>query len=202
MSPSGQLLPACSLHGRTRLKPTRPLECRIKATSRGLHAGGKTDRHGGRDGGESRHRFRQGHSLDDPRRAEALPRTDDGTVAGDGEADLRVDRQAPAWPGRGGAQFARRGPGRRTACFEALVDIIRDDPRERVLIGGGQQIYERFLPFADVVHLTEIDLQVPGDTFFPTLPARFTAVDRIEIDGAVAHAFVTYASASPGGNLR
>ncbi|CAG9195244.1 Dihydrofolate reductase type A13 [Burkholderia gladioli] len=91
---------------------------------------------------------------------------------------------------------------RRAACFEALVDIIRDDPRERVLIGGGQQIYERFLPFADVVHLTEIDLQVPGDTFFPTLPARFTAVDRVEIDGAVAHAFVTYASASPDGDLR
>ena len=37
---------------------------------------------------------------------------------------------------------------------------------ELVIIGGGQ-LYAQFLPKADVLYLTLIDLDVDGDTFFP-----------------------------------
>jgi dihydrofolate reductase len=40
---------------------------------------------------------------------------------------------------------------------------------ERVSIIGGAEIYRLFLPIADVIHLTEVHLEPPGDTFFPEL---------------------------------
>lgn len=38
-----------------------------------------------------------------------------------------------------------------------------------VMIIGGGQIYEQFLPRADRVHLTRVHLAVEGDAFFPRL---------------------------------
>jgi dihydrofolate reductase len=35
-----------------------------------------------------------------------------------------------------------------------------------MVIGGGK-IYEKFLPLADRLYVTKIDLNVDGDTFFP-----------------------------------
>jgi len=37
---------------------------------------------------------------------------------------------------------------------------------EICVIGGGE-IFEKFLPQADRIYLTEVDLEVDGDTFFP-----------------------------------
>tara|TARA_B100000745_G_C20128335_1_gene386556 strand:+ start:350 stop:844 length:495 start_codon:yes stop_codon:yes gene_type:complete len=36
-----------------------------------------------------------------------------------------------------------------------------------VMICGGGQVYLTFLPYCEIVYLTEIDLDVGGDTFFP-----------------------------------
>lgn len=45
---------------------------------------------------------------------------------------------------------------------------------EIAIIGGGE-IYHVFLPLADRVYLTEVDLQVEGDTYFPKLsPEQWT----------------------------
>lgn len=49
------------------------------------------------------------------------------------------------------------------AVAEAL--LYSDD----VVIIGGAQIYQAFLPYAHTVLLTEIDTLVDGDTFFPLL---------------------------------
>ena len=60
-------------------------------------------------------------------------------------------------------------------------------------IGGGQQIYEQFLPRADRLELTEIEGDYEGDTFFPKyehlIGDTFTEVQRDPRDG---FAFVTY----------
>jgi len=78
--------------------------------------------------------------------------------------------------------------------FDDAVAMIRDDRRTDVVIGGGQRIYTMFLPYADLVYLTEIDLYPSGDAFFPELPERFALVDSIAVPGDVNYAFNTYAN--------
>ncbi|MCE9677850.1 type 3 dihydrofolate reductase [Shewanella sp. AS1] len=49
--------------------------------------------------------------------------------------------------------------------FEAALALV-GDCEELVVIGGGQ-LYESLLPRADKLYLTQIDLDVEGDTYFP-----------------------------------
>ena len=51
------------------------------------------------------------------------------------------------------------------SCKEALK-IAQMDSCDVMIIGGGK-IYEEFLPFADTLHLTFIELDIEGDTQFP-----------------------------------
>jgi dihydrofolate reductase len=53
---------------------------------------------------------------------------------------------------------------------EALAAAQVDHPSEVTVIGGGE-IYRLFWPLADQIYLTEVDLDVEGDTFFPKLEA-------------------------------
>jgi dihydrofolate reductase len=38
---------------------------------------------------------------------------------------------------------------------------------DEVCVIGGTSLFEETLPIADVIHLTEVEADVPGDTFFP-----------------------------------
>jgi len=38
---------------------------------------------------------------------------------------------------------------------------------EEVCVIGGTSLFEETLPIADVIHLTEVEAEVPGDTYFP-----------------------------------
>ncbi|MCW9711110.1 type 3 dihydrofolate reductase [Avibacterium sp. 21-586] len=51
--------------------------------------------------------------------------------------------------------------------FQSAVDIVKDFP-EIMLIGGGQ-LFEQYLPLADKLYLTEIQAEIDGDTFFPKI---------------------------------
>jgi dihydrofolate reductase len=53
----------------------------------------------------------------------------------------------------------------RAESVEAALEALRDV--ERVFVIGGAEIYAAALPFADELVLTEVDLDVDGDTFFP-----------------------------------
>ncbi len=55
-----------------------------------------------------------------------------------------------------------------TSAEEALQLARSGDPEEIAVIGGGE-VYRMFLPLADRVYLTEVDIAVEGDTFFPEL---------------------------------
>ena len=48
---------------------------------------------------------------------------------------------------------------------------LAGDVAETCIIGGGE-IYQMFLPLADRIYLTEVDLEVSGDTFAPKLNAK------------------------------
>jgi dihydrofolate reductase len=64
-----------------------------------------------------------------------------------------------------------------------------------VFVIGGAEIYRAALPHADELVLTEIELDVEGDTFFPEWPreelVEVSREDHVAGDGT-AYAFVTY----------
>ncbi len=60
----------------------------------------------------------------------------------------------------------------------ALAVAHAEAPGEICVIGGGE-IYRMFLPLANRVYLTEVDVTVEGDTRFPVLaPAEWREVSR------------------------
>jgi dihydrofolate reductase len=81
-----------------------------------------------------------------------------------------------------------------TTCstLQDAFEIIANDPREEIFIGGGEQIYRLFLPYADTLYLTEIDLEPAGDTRFPELPAGFQCTEQVEMHGTTRHTFFTW----------
>jgi dihydrofolate reductase len=88
-------------------------------------------------------------------------------------------------------------PAFRPAGAEVLrtkADVLALDD---VWIIGGEQIYRLFLDVADQLYLTEIDLEVEGDTFFPSWDhAAFRLLSRREgvVDerNLYPHAYLVY----------
>ena len=65
---------------------------------------------------------------------------------------------------------------------EALF-LASELPGSEITVGGGQEIYELFLPLANRVHLTVLDNSFGGDRFFPFLPEdefSISASERVE----------------------
>lgn len=89
------------------------------------------------------------------------------------------------------------GAERAGSVDEALL-LVEDDAQ--VFVIGGAEVYAAALPLADELVLTEIDLQVEGDVFFPPWDRdAFTEVERrpgVSRDGTPL-AFVTYARRRP-----
>jgi len=52
------------------------------------------------------------------------------------------------------------------------VQIAEANGEEEVFIIGGGQIYEIALPHVDRIYLTEVDLEVDGDIFFPEIDEK------------------------------
>ena len=76
-------------------------------------------------------------------------------------------------------------------------NAARSTGAPRIFVIGGAALFDEALPLADELLLTEIDADLPGDTFFPAwIPHQFVEAAR-EIrhsDGppSCAYAFVTY----------
>ncbi len=100
-----------------------------------------------------------------------------------GRRNVVVTRD-PAWQ--------REGAERAGSLAEALA-LLAAEPV--VFVIGGGEIYAAALPLADALELTEIDADVPGDTFFPPFDrSAFLEVRRepgVTEDGT-PFAFVTY----------
>jgi dihydrofolate reductase len=83
----------------------------------------------------------------------------------------------------------------------SIEDALRLLAQERnVFVIGGGEIFERALPLADELLLTEIDLDVEGDAFFPEWErdAFVEAVrERHVADDGTPFAFVTYRRRRP-----
>jgi dihydrofolate reductase len=79
--------------------------------------------------------------------------------------------------------------------LEAALALVRE-PQHAFVIGGAE-IYALALPFADRLHITEIERDFDGDTLFPDFdPSRWREVSRERIapggERGFAYAFVEY----------
>jgi dihydrofolate reductase len=94
-------------------------------------------------------------------------------------------------------EWSADGAERAGSVDEALALVGGD---ERVFVLGGAEVYAAALPSADELLLTEIDLDVAGDTFFPALDREaFVEIARephVGGDGT-PFAFVTYGRTRP-----
>lgn len=83
-------------------------------------------------------------------------------------------------------------------CVGSPEEAISKYADGELMIAGGEEIYKLFLPHADKVLLTVVDVDIPGgDAFFPELPegewrataSRFRAIDD---DNPYSFTFYTY----------
>ena len=54
-------------------------------------------------------------------------------------------------------------------ALDHAQEIAKADKANEVMIGGGAEIYRQVLPIADRMYLTQVELEPPGDTFFPPI---------------------------------
>jgi dihydrofolate reductase len=96
------------------------------------------------------------------------------------------------------ADWTAGGAERAGSLAEALRLLAGE---ERVFVVGGAELYAAALPVADELLLTEVDLDVEGDTFFPEWDRRaFEETSREEhvSAGGTRFAFATYSRTRPG----
>jgi dihydrofolate reductase len=82
----------------------------------------------------------------------------------------------------------------RAASLEDALRLLEDAPQVSVI--GGAELYADALPLADELLLTEIELDVEGDTFFPGWDrSEFDETSREEhvSEDGIPFGFVTYA---------
>jgi dihydrofolate reductase len=73
-------------------------------------------------------------------------------------------------PGRKNIVVTRNASFQAPGCtvvpsLEAAWKVAGD--ADEVCVIGGTSLFEESLPIADVIHLTEVEAEVPGDTYFP-----------------------------------
>jgi dihydrofolate reductase len=92
--------------------------------------------------------------------------------------------------------------GKLAASLPAALTLAENTPsadlavRQEAFIIGGEQLYALALPHADRLMLTEVEMEVAGDAWFPAFSTdEWQEVQRERQVGAegIAFAFVTYA---------
>ena len=90
-------------------------------------------------------------------------------------------------------EWQAEGAERAGSLGEAL-ELVAGAPQ--VFVIGGAGVYATALPIADELLLTEIDIDIEGDTLFPPFDADIfeeTARERLVSETGLKLAFVTYA---------
>lgn len=92
------------------------------------------------------------------------------------------------------ANFSARGCD--VVASPAAALNLTDDSEE-IMIIGGRQIYDLFLPLAGRLHITRVQTDVQGDTFFPDVDENiwrlvFNEAHAVTAANAFAFEFRTY----------
>lgn len=59
---------------------------------------------------------------------------------------------------------------------EELVEKLPSD--QEIFVIGGEQIYEALMSYTDRIYVTEVDVEIDGDAFFPEIGAEWKEVSR------------------------
>ncbi len=84
------------------------------------------------------------------------------------------------------------GENLRTA--RSLQEAIEMAGNEKnVYISGGAGLYQEAVPLVEKMFITEVDAEIPGDTYFPEFdPAQWDRQVDEEIEGEIPYKYVTY----------
>ena len=90
---------------------------------------------------------------------------------------ITFDAIGHALPGRTTILLSHQTPERQSsnvAYAASVLDalrlascVARDTNAEEVMVAGGEAVYRALLPSVDRLYLTEVDLHVAGDAYFP-----------------------------------
>lgn len=80
----------------------------------------------------------------------------------------------------------------------SLKDAIRLADGKDIFVSGGAKLYEEAIPIVEKMYITEIGLDVEGDTYFPFFDTElFDRTIDEEIQGDLPYKYVTYTRKSP-----
>ncbi len=87
-----------------------------------------------------------------------------------GRLNIVVSRQA-SWLAEGVESV--------TSFEEALKIASNQDNVDEIMLIGGAQLYKAGMPFVDKLYVTEVDIEVDGDAFFPGIsPEDWREISR------------------------
>jgi len=76
-----------------------------------------------------------------------------------------------------------------------LVDVLKRNQEENVYVIGGGQIYVDALPFSEKLEVTEVDVELVGDTSFPEIDSsqwkEIFREKRVDPESNLTYSFVS-----------
>ena len=98
-------------------------------------------------------------------------------------------------PGRMNIVVSRtqRYEGENLCTASSLAEAVALVGDRDAFVSGGARLFQEALPLVDVMYITEIDADVPGDVFFPEFDAsNFDRRVEARFDCALPYEYVTY----------
>jgi len=98
-----------------------------------------------------------------------------------------------ALPGRQTIVLSRDPEYQTDGCIiatdiEAALQLV--SPTEELFICGGADIYRQTLPLAEKIYLTELDVEIAGDRYFPQISAEeFEIIQTEQIEDKLNYQF-------------
>lgn len=76
-----------------------------------------------------------------------------------------------------------------------LIDVLKRNKEENVYVIGGGQIYVEALPFSEKLEVTEVDVELVGDTSFPEIDSsqwkEIFREKRVDPESNLTYSFVS-----------
>lgn len=83
--------------------------------------------------------------------------------------------------------------GENCLTAKSLAEAVELAGKRDIYIAGGARVYEEALPMVEKMYITEIDLKVEGDTYFPTFDENeFVKEVNEKFEGDIPYTYVTY----------
>lgn len=83
--------------------------------------------------------------------------------------------------------------GENCMTAKSVAEAIEMAGERDIYISGGARVYEEALPLVERMYITEVDLEVEGDTFFPPFDKeQFIKEIDERFEGEIPYAYLTY----------